>query len=168
MTSSEFTWKQLGTLAVFVVLVGSPIGFGIFGKGAEAGLSILACSLALAFIHIDKLKRFKGGGFEAEMKDQIDAMVAAESEPEQDAEPSGVSVEGYGLDPAAQQIVNSLNSSRYTWRSIGGICKESGLSRQTVLRQLQWLEQVGLALKVGTGRGANWGLTKKGREVALS
>ena len=168
MTLPELSWKQLGTLAVFVVLVGSPVGFGIFGKVAEAGVSVLACCLALAFIHIDKLKRFKGGGFEAEMKDQVDAMVAAESEPEQDGEPSGVSVEWYGLDPAAQQIVNSLNSSRYTWRSIGGICKESGLSRQTVLRQLQWLEKVGLALKVGAGRQVNWGLTKKGREAALS
>lgn len=161
------TGKEFGSLVVLTVLVASPVIFGIFGKVAEAGVSALGCSLALAFINLDKFKKFKGGGFEAELKDRVDAMVAAESEPEAEDEISGIAIESYGLGPAAQQVVRVLNNSKYTWRSVGGICEESGLAKKTVLRQLRWLEDAGLALKVGVSGRVNWGLTEKGRRVAL-
>ncbi|WP_139211276.1 hypothetical protein [Azotobacter beijerinckii] len=51
----------------FAVLLAGPITFGMLGKPAEMGLCIVAASIALAFSNIEKIKRFKGAGFEAEM-----------------------------------------------------------------------------------------------------
>ncbi|MFL1467391.1 hypothetical protein [Marinobacter sp. HN1S83] len=38
---------------------------------AEMGLAILAGSIGLAFTNIDKIARFKGAGFEAEMCEKV-------------------------------------------------------------------------------------------------
>jgi len=43
------------------------------------GLAIVAGSIALAFSYIDKIQKFKGAGFEAEMRQQVEMMVAKES-----------------------------------------------------------------------------------------
>lgn len=40
------------------------------------GLFIVACAIALAFANIDKVQRFKGAGFEAEMKKAVEEAYA--------------------------------------------------------------------------------------------
>jgi hypothetical protein len=42
--------------------------FGYIGKPAEMGLAILAGATALAFANLGKICRFKGVGFEGEMR----------------------------------------------------------------------------------------------------
>ena len=42
--------------------------FGIMGKTAEMGIIVVAGAIAVAFLNIDKIQKFKGAGFEAEMK----------------------------------------------------------------------------------------------------
>lgn len=42
--------------------------FGVMGKPTEMGIIVAAGAIVLAFLNIDKIQRFKGAGFEAEMK----------------------------------------------------------------------------------------------------
>lgn len=42
------------------------------GKPAEMGLIIVAGAIGLAFLNTDKIQRFKGAGFEAEMKKAVE------------------------------------------------------------------------------------------------
>lgn len=55
-----------------LILLGPSMYFGYKGKTTEMGLAIVAGSIALAFLNLDKLKKFKGAGFEAEMRDVIE------------------------------------------------------------------------------------------------
>lgn len=151
----------------FSVLLGAPLVLGVLGKPAEAGVCVVAGAISLAFINIDKIKRFKGGGFEAEMRDQLEAMVAKETEPEE-ALHRGFQVQAFGFDDNTKKVVLALNSRRYTWRSVGGIAQESGLSRQDVKSCLGWLHENELVMQVGVSKRTNWGLTENGRDVANS
>ena len=54
----------------FAFILGGSGYFGYLGRPAEMGLAIVAGSIALAFSYIDKIQRFKGAGFEAEMRQQ--------------------------------------------------------------------------------------------------
>ena len=36
------------------------------------GIAVVACAIALSFLNLDKIQRFKGAGFEAEMKKAVD------------------------------------------------------------------------------------------------
>lgn len=160
--------KAFAHFLSFAVLLGGPIFFGAFGKNTEAAVCVVAGALGLAFINIDKIKRFKGGGFEAEMKEQHEAMVAKESEPEDGPAPLGLQAHGFGFEENVKKVIFALNSSRYTWRSVGGISQESNLSRDIVTSSLYWLEENDLAMRVGVSSRINWGLTEKGRDIANS
>ena len=46
--------------------------FGIMGKPAEMGIIVVAGAIGLSFLNIDKIQRFKGAGFEAEMKRAVE------------------------------------------------------------------------------------------------
>lgn len=59
-----------------LIIVGLAVLFGVLGTPAEMGLGIVASGLAAAFINIDKMQRFKGGGFEAEMREAVDEAYA--------------------------------------------------------------------------------------------
>lgn len=160
--------RAVSELLSFVVLLGGPLLFGAFGKPAEAGVAMLAGAIGLAFANLDRIKRFKGGGFEAEMREQFEALVAKESEPEEEAVVGGLQVSGFSLDEKTRNVVLALNSSQYTWRSLGGVGQEAKLSRNEVKSSLDWLESNGLAMRVGSARKTNWGLTETGRDLANS
>lgn len=49
-------------------MVGLAVMFGLMGKPAEMGIIVVAGAIAIAFQNIDKIQKFKGAGFEAEMK----------------------------------------------------------------------------------------------------
>lgn len=53
---------------LIAILIVIPTSFGAFGKYKEMGLSIIAVSIALSFNNIDRFVKFKGGGFEAELR----------------------------------------------------------------------------------------------------
>lgn len=54
-----------------------PTIFGFQGMPKEMGLSIAALFLALVFLNIEKISRFKGGGFEAEFREVVNKAYAA-------------------------------------------------------------------------------------------
>lgn len=53
------------TIAIFI----PSLIFGFIGKPTEMGLAIVAGSLTIAFVNIDKIESFKSGVFEAKMKE---------------------------------------------------------------------------------------------------
>lgn len=149
----------------FAFLLGGSSYFGYVARPTEMGLSILAAVLALAFTNIDKIRKFKGAGFEAEMREKVEVMVAKDAEPSVEGRPQALTMEAYSLDESTKKVIRSLGSSKYTWRSLGGIATESGLPASEIRRALQWLQENGLAVAAGVGRQVNWGLTEEGREV---
>jgi hypothetical protein len=62
-----FAWAY-----IFIV----PVTFGFLEKAGIMTASILAGCLILAFAYIDKVKKFKGAGFEAEMREAINEAYA--------------------------------------------------------------------------------------------
>ncbi|WP_284455227.1 hypothetical protein [Alloalcanivorax xenomutans] len=63
--------KSMLEMMCFSMLLGISSVYGFMGMTAEMGLAILAGSIGLAFSNIDKIARFKGAGFEAEMCKKI-------------------------------------------------------------------------------------------------
>lgn len=51
----------------FLFTLSSTAFFGYTGKSVEMGIAVVVGAIAIAFANIDKIKWFKGAGFEAEM-----------------------------------------------------------------------------------------------------
>jgi hypothetical protein len=62
---------------LIIALVVIPILLGIFRSPKEMGIAVAAIGLALFFSNIDKFSRFKGAGFEAELKTAVNEAYAA-------------------------------------------------------------------------------------------
>ena len=62
---------------IIFIIMGPCLIFGFLGKPTEMGLIIIASSITAAFINIDKIKKFKGAGFEAEMQKVVDEAYAS-------------------------------------------------------------------------------------------
>lgn len=64
-------------LVLIGVLVSIPTLFGAFGKTTEMGIAAAAIAIALCFANLDKFTRFKGLGFEAELRTAVQKAYAA-------------------------------------------------------------------------------------------
>ena len=65
----DLTKKLIRNALLVIIILGPALYFGVIGKPAEMGISIIASSLVLVFMNIDKFEFFKGGGFEAKLRD---------------------------------------------------------------------------------------------------
>jgi hypothetical protein len=63
--------------ALIIALVVIPTVFGVFRMPAEMGLAITSIGLALCFANLEKFSRFKGAGFEAELRTAVEKTYAA-------------------------------------------------------------------------------------------
>ena len=68
--------SRLNTVLI-VALVFIPTVFGVFRMPAEMGLAIASIGLALCFANLEKFSRFKGAGFEAELRTAVAKAYAA-------------------------------------------------------------------------------------------
>lgn len=64
------------SLCLIIALPAGAMVMGLLSKPKEMGLFIIAGSIALAFANIDKIQRFKGAGFEAEMRKAVEEAYA--------------------------------------------------------------------------------------------
>ena len=156
----------IAQVASFVLLLLGTLVFGIFGKPTEMGLCIAAASIGLAFSNIEKLKRFKAAGFEAEMLERkVDAIVAKDAEPVPEQERTGWRMKAFGLDNSTRLVVKALGDSRYTWRTVTGIAQGSGQTTSAVKKSIEWLSLNDLVVRAVTGNVANWALSEEGRNL---
>ena len=159
--------KLVFQIASYVVLFGGSIVFGLIGRPTEMGLTITAGFLGLIFSNIDSVSRFKGPGFEAEMRkqEQLNEVIAKEIEPISDNKALGISCESYGTDEKTKAVIRSLKNPKFTWRHLAGIVKESRLDEKEVENALSWLVENDLGKKSIGPKGQIWSLTFKGRDV---
>jgi hypothetical protein len=66
-------WKLVFSV---LVILGPALLFGLSEMPVEMGLAIVAGALAAAFVNIEKIRRVRGGGFEAEMREVVDEAYA--------------------------------------------------------------------------------------------
>jgi hypothetical protein len=75
--------QKINKVFCIVLILGPALFFGYNGKPAEMGLALISGSIAACFINLEKFSSFKGGGFEAQLreaKDTVDkAMVTVEN-----------------------------------------------------------------------------------------
>ena len=64
------------TIITLTLILGPPMAFGILEKPMEMRIAVVVGAIAAAFFNIDKFKRFKGAGFEAELKEAVDKAYA--------------------------------------------------------------------------------------------
>lgn len=64
--------SNLTTIIASSITLGLAVMFGVLGKPTEMGIIVVAGAIGLAFLNIDKIQRFKGAGFEAEMKRAVE------------------------------------------------------------------------------------------------
>ena len=126
------------------------------------GLAILAGSLGLAFSNIDKISRFKGAGFEAEMREQhiAESVVTAQTE-----DTEALKAIAFGINERRQKIMSSLLHTQYNFRYVPGVASDTGYDKEIVKDELEWLREQGLVRKSSGPKGYLWNLTEKGMAV---
>ncbi|EHI9242792.1 ArsR family transcriptional regulator [Vibrio vulnificus] len=145
-----------------LVLLVAPIGFGYLGQTVEMGLAVVAGSLGLAFSNLDKISRFKGAGFEAEMRDQqlAEAVIVKQTE-----DTDALKSLAFDIDSRRQAIMHALLHTNYQSRYISGLAADTGYSKECVRDELDWLKESGLVEKRNSTKGYLWNLTEKGMAV---
>jgi hypothetical protein len=68
--------KDKISLCLIVAVPAGAMILGLLGKPTEMGIFVLAAGIGLAFANIDKIQRFKGAGFEAEMRKAVEEAYA--------------------------------------------------------------------------------------------
>lgn len=169
--------KGTARFAAFVLLLGGPVLFSLIGKPTEAAVCIVAACLALVFIDLDRYESFKGGGFEAklrEVKAKVDAMQEAQTEPV--AEPrkvlpplQGPKTKGEFRDADrvfrnAMRLLQAIGESKFTWRYARGLRQETSLSPAEVQEALSFLTKWNLIRESEGGDGQPiYAITEHGR-----
>ncbi|TXS92922.1 hypothetical protein FV139_13255 [Parahaliea maris] len=126
------------------------------------GLAILAGAIGLAFSNLDKISRFKGAGFEAEMK-MVHTIIENQTEPS--PEQKKQAIQSDGLSDEEARILVSLQKPGYTWRYARTVSGEVSLPLDKTESILFSLMTRGFA-KNGTGSdGEIWAITNVGKSV---
>lgn len=157
--------KSLNNWLIFtsaIVLLGVTTFLGLKGNATEMGLSILAGAIGLAFANIERIRRFKGAGFEAEMWEKVQAIVDKETEVE--SEPFGEATDEF-IDDRKRAVLLALGDPRYTWRYLGGLSRDAGVDKEVANNELRTLVDLGYATQVTGKRGPMWTLTNTGRAI---
>lgn len=157
--------QQLLRAVAFAYIIGGSFYFGFMSRPIEMDLAIVAGAIALAFSYIDKIQKFKGAGFEAEMRQTLESMVAKETEPPKPAPSSAFQLEAFGTDADTKAVLRALGSEKYTWRYVGGVAEDTGLPREKIQKALDWFLSNGLATETRGVQGPVWGLSPKGRAL---
>jgi len=156
--------KPVVQIAAYALLLLGTLFFGAKGQAAEMGLAIVASSIALAFAEIERFSRIRGAGFEAELRDQFQAVLEKETEVPSQARIHGDLVTE-PLEPRIVAVMRALADPGYTWRYFGGVRKDSKLDSKDVSYALNWLVTAGYARRSQKNEGPIWSLTAKGRDA---
>lgn len=158
--------KSIVHVAAYIVLLGGSIVLGFLGKPAEMGLAIVAGAVALAFSDLEKFSRIKGAGFEAELREKLEAVIEKETEPPVSGEESTLVPDVSRIDKATRAVVSALQHPEYTWRYIAGIKKDTELQTEEVMKSLKWLMANGYVNQSQGKHGTVWNLTEEGRHLS--
>jgi len=136
--------------------------YGFMSLAAEMGLAILAGSIGLAFANIDKISKFKGAGFEAEMN-MVHTMLENQTEPTIEQKEEAKAQQNLTHDENC--ILVCLLKQGYTWRYANTISGETGISKTETTDYLQELMVKGYAKNGNGSNGEIWSITALGKSV---
>lgn len=155
--------KFLGNAVGFIYLIIGSLYFGLHGQPAEMALAIVGGAICLCFVNLDKFQEISGAGFSAKLKQQVEAVIAKETE----SAPTGVTQDlaAESVDDDITALIKALGNPRYTWRYVAGLAQESGLTKKRTREVLASLVNDDIAGHVFGSEGELWGLTTKGRVV---
>lgn len=145
-----------------MLLVVSTI-YGFMGLAAEMGLAILAGVLGLAFSNIDKISKFKGAGFEAEMK-MVHSIIEDQTEPSPEIKAEAKNETE--LNQLEKSILHSLKKPGYTWRYARTVASEVTASIHRVEITLSSLKSRGYCKNGKGSNGEIWAATSLGRSLS--
>ncbi|MBA2594918.1 MAG: hypothetical protein H0U97_22805 [Gammaproteobacteria bacterium] len=96
------------------------------------------------------------------LKKEVEPIIVKETEPEiVDNEKGGLRGEAYGLvGEEPKKIIRALGNSKYSRRTVQGISKEAGVSREKVIEVLEWLQKNSLGATTGEP-SHYWSLTER-------
>lgn len=158
----ELIIKITGLVFSFVVLLVVSSALGFLGKPTEMGLAIIAGALGLAFSNINKLAKFKGAGFEAEMR-MVEAIIENQTEPSSEQKEEAKKADG--ISENENRILKSLQKPGYTWRYAKTVAGELSMPVPEIESMLTSLMHRGLTKKAAGSNGEIWAVTIVGKSV---
>ncbi|MBV1788347.1 hypothetical protein KQ940_09790 [Marinobacterium sp. D7] len=162
MSKKELIIKITFQIASYAMLLGISSIYGFLERPAEMGLAVLAGALGLAFSNIDKISRFKGAGFEAEMN-MVQTMIESQTEPTSDQKEEAKQKDD--LTNVESEILQKLQKPGYTWRYAKTVAGEISKDISSTEKSLASLMSRGF---VKNGKGSNgeiWAITTLGKSV---
>lgn len=162
MYKKELIIKVTFQIASYGMLLVISSVYGFLERPTEMGLAVLAGALGLAFCNIDKISKFKGAGFEAEMH-MVQTMIESQTEPTSDQKEEAKKRDD--LSENENNILKCLQKPGYTWRYAKTVAGEINQSIDVTENVLNLLMSRGLA-KSGSGtNGEIWAITNLGKSV---
>jgi 4-hydroxy-3-methylbut-2-en-1-yl diphosphate synthase IspG/GcpE len=159
----RITMKVLIQFAAFAILLAGTMVLAFLGKPAEMGLAIVAAAMALVFSDIERFKKIKGAGFEAELAEKVEAIVEKETEPLKSEDSEETSPLAAPIDTDTKAVMDALQHPEYTWRYLPGIVGDTKRPKSVVSKKLAWLVENGFARRSIGRHGPIWSLTEEGR-----
>lgn len=160
--SKEIAIKSTSLVLSFAVLLLVSSALGFLGKPTEMGLAIIAGALGLAFSNIDKLSKFKGAGFEAEMK-MVEAIIESQTEPSSEQKEEARRADA--ITDNENRVLKSLQKPGYTWRYAKTVAGEVSRPLHEIESTLSSLMSRGLAKRAAGSNGEIWAATAVGKSV---
>ena len=153
--------KWLFIVSAITLLIVTTI-LALMGRSVEMGLSLIAGAIGLSFANIEKIRRFKGAGFEAEMREKIQTIVDKETEIEPE---SILEMTDNRSSDRMKAVITALGDPRYTWRYLGGLARDACLDMEEAKKELFSLAEQGYAKTTKGRKGPLWTLTNSGRLI---
>lgn len=160
--------KQIIEFISFSTLFLGSLYFGFNGQPTEMGLAIVCGFTGFALVNLDKFSKIKAAGFEAELREKIEAVIEKETEYELDisGEVKQTPPDTKSIDNQTRKVIDALQHHRYTWRYLGGIRKDTMLNTSEIKSSLNWLIQNGYVKQTLGKHGTMWNLTEEGRYLS--
>lgn len=158
--------KKTVEIISFIVILAGSMFFGSKGMPVEMGLSIVAGAMSIAFVNLDKFSRIKGAGFEADLREKIEAVIEKETEPSVSGEKNKSVPDTEKIDAKTRLVIVALQHPEYTWRYIGGLKKDTELSVNEIEKSIEWLKDHGYVKQSLGNHGSIWNLTQDGRYLS--
>ncbi|MGB5965588.1 MAG: hypothetical protein WBF77_04805 [Sulfurimonadaceae bacterium] len=110
----------------FILLITSIFVFGLKGMSVEMGIAVAASSIFLAFANLPKFSKFKGAGFEAELKQVVDEANATIENLKEVAKPL-IQTNLVALTNAGRFSEGAFNKSHDLYDQLSELQKKIGL-----------------------------------------
>lgn len=140
----------------------------LVGEASFISLIVLSIFVALVIYLEPNIQEFSLNltGISAKLK-SVDAILAKETEPQtisdENTKRKSISGKGYSFTPDSSLVMFALGSGKFTWRSLNGIAKDTGLPLVSIEKALESLISSDLAIETQNNEGKLWGLSSDGR-----